>query len=477
MSEQTIKTDLCIIGAGSGGLSVAAGASQMGADTVLIERHKMGGDCLNTGCVPSKALLASAHAVYAATQSEKLGVSFEPAKMDMQAVHDHIHGVIQGIEPHDSQERFEKLGVHVIREEAHFVSPDEVVAGDHRIHARRFIIATGSRPRIPPIPGIDTVPFFTNESIFENTTLPEHLIVIGGGPIGLEMAQAYHRLGARVTVLEHSEILPKEDPDLVQVVLKQFTEKEGLDVKVGLNPLKVSQTANGGLVVTVEDQGETVKIPGSHLLLATGRQPNLETLNLKQANIVYGPQGIAVDQRLRTSNRKVFAIGDVSSMYQFTHMAGYQAGIVIRNALFRLPAKVDYRAVPWVTYTDPELANVGLNERQAKTEGISYNVYQKNFAENDRSRAERTTQGFVKVLTSKKGVILGASIVGTHAGELLQPWILAIQQKMKIGKMATFIAPYPTRSEINKAVAGSYFTPSLFSKKTQRLVRFLSRFG
>ncbi len=455
---------------------MAAGASQMGASTLLFERAKMGGDCLNYGCVPSKALLAAGRAATAYRKAGAFGLNGSAPEIPFAAVHDHVHGVIAGIAPHDSVERFEGLGVQVITQAAQFIGPGEVEATDGtRVTARRFVIATGSAPATPPIPGLDTVSYFTNETIFNNTECPAHLIIIGGGPIGVEMAQAHRRLGAEVTVLEMFAILGKDDPELADIVKTRLTH-EGVTLHEGIAIKRVEAAAAGVIVIIGDDDKETA-ITGSHLLVAAGRRPNIGQLNLEAANVAYSAKGIEVDARLRTTNKRIFAIGDVAGGFQFTHMAGYHAGIVIRNALFRLPAKVDYRAVPWVTYTDPELANVGLSEAAARKEHDQIRVLRWPFAENDRARAEHATDGFVKVITDPRGLILGAGIVGAHAGELLQPWILAISQKMKIGAMAGIIAPYPTLGEANKRAAGSFYIPKLFSPRTRRIVRLLAKLG
>ncbi len=472
---QRIDTDICVIGAGSGGLSVAAGAVQMGAKTVLIERGKMGGDCLNYGCVPSKALIAASRAANAVRTGARFGVNGHEPEIDFGAVHDHVHGVIGAIAPHDSVERFEEMGVNVIQASASFADRRTVVAGDFEIRARRFVVSTGSRAAIPPIPGLDQVPFLTNETIFDNRIQPEHLIVIGGGPIGLEMAQAHRRLGSRVTVLEKFSIMPKDDPELVDLVRKSLIA-DGLDLREGADIARIEKSGNGIAVVLNEEAGET-RLEASDLLVAAGRRVNLEGLELEKAGIDYAPNGIKVDRRLRTSNKRVFAIGDVAGGYQFTHMAGYHAGIVIRNALFRLPAKTEVSAFPWVTYTDPELAQIGLNEAQARAENQDIRVLHWHFAENDRAQAERETEGMVKVVVTPKGKILGVGIAGPHAGELIQTWVLAMSQGLKIGAVASMIAPYPTLGEVNKRAAGSFYTPKLFSDRTRKVVRFLSKFG
>jgi len=470
-----IEVDVCVIGAGSGGLSVAAGAAQMGAKVALVEKGAMGGDCLNTGCVPSKSMLAAAHAAQSAREAGQFGVRLPEPEVDWQAMHDHIHSVIAAIEPNDSQSRFESFGVNVIRAAGRFEDERTLVAGDQRIRARYFVLATGSSAFVPPINGLDQVDYFTNENIFDNAEPVKHLIVIGGGPIGMELAQAHRRLGAEVTVMEMARLLVKDDPELTRVVIQRLQD-EGLALIEGGRNLKLEKTADGHIAARCESDLGRQCVIGSHVLIATGRRANVNGLNLEAAGVQYSPGGVGVDARLRTSNKRIFAVGDVAGPYQFTHMAAYQAGIVIRNMLFRLPAKVDYTAVPWVTYTDPELAHVGMSEADAIEAGREHRVLRWQFEENDRAQAEKRTEGMIKVITTPKGLILGASIVGIHAGELIQPWILAISQKLKIGAMASMIAPYPTLSEANKRIAGSFYTDKLFSATTKRVVRFLLRF-
>jgi pyruvate/2-oxoglutarate dehydrogenase complex dihydrolipoamide dehydrogenase (E3) component len=479
---RTLSVDLCVIGAGSGGLSVAAGAVQLGASTVLIERHKMGGDCLNSGCVPSKSLLAAAKAARHWRSDRAFGVFYEPPRVDFPAVGAHVHGVIDAIAPNDSVERFEGLGVKVIKGAARFTGAKEVEVaspegggGPVQIRARRIVVATGSSPAVPPIPGLADVPYLTNETIFDNRDLPIHLIVIGGGPIGLEMAQAHRALGSEVTVLDIAPILPKDDPELVEILRARLAQ-DGVVLREKVKIERIERGDAGGVAVVFEG-GE--RLAGSHLLVATGRKATVGGLDLEKAGIAYSPKGIQVDQRLRTTNKDVFAIGDVSGGPQFTHVAGYHAGIVIRNALFRLPAKVDYRALPWVTYTEPELAQVGLTEDAARQQhgADALSILRWPFHENDRAQTERETHGLVKVVATKKGKVLGASIIGAHAGELIQTWGLMIQQNIPLKALAGMIAAYPTLSEANKRAAGSFFTPQLFSGKTRALVRFLKFFG
>ena len=472
---RTLEFDLCVIGAGSGGLTVAAGGSQLGARTVLIEAGEMGGDCLNTGCVPSKALLAAGHAAQSVRDAKRFGVSAGAPKIDFQAVHDHVHGVIADIAPNDSVSRFEGLGVTVIRDRGRFIGPREIEAGDTRIRAKRIVVATGSRAGVPPIPGLDKTPYLTNESIFERTDAPEHLIVIGGGPIGAEMAQAHRRLGAKVTMLEMFSILAKDDAELVDI-LRARLKGEGIDIREGVKIDKVAKKEKG-VAVTITERGKRVVIEGSHILVAAGRRPNIEDLDLETAGVEYTRAGITVDRRLRSSNRRVFAIGDVAGGPQFTHIAGYHAGIAIRNILFRLPAKVDYRAMPWVTFTDPELAHVGMSEAEAREAHGDIRVLRWPFAENDRAQAERDTDGLLKAVTAKNGRVLGASILGASAGELILPWVMAVSQGMKASKLAGLIAPYPTRSEVTKRAGGSLYTAKLFSDRTKKIVRFLLKFA
>lgn len=468
---EQIKTDLLVIGAGSGGLSVAAGAVQMGANVVLLEGHKMGGDCLNYGCVPSKALIASAKTAYAKGHGAELGVANATALVDYGAAMAHVSDVIAQIEPVDSQDRFEGLGVRVIREFGQFVSPTEVEAGAHRITARRIVIATGSSPLVPPIPGLDQVPFLTNETLFDQREKPDHLLIIGGGPIGMEMAQAHIRLGSKVTVIEGAQALGKDDPELSAIVLDQL-RAEGVEI---VEQTMVKSVSGQAGAITVTAQGDR-RYTGTHLLLAVGRKANMDRLNLNAAGIETQDNGIKVDDSLRTTNRTVYAIGDVAGGMQFTHVAGYHAGIIIRSALFGLPSKAKTAHIPWATYTDPELAQVGLTEAQARDKfGDRMEVARFEYLHNDRAIAERKTPGFIKVMVVK-GRPVGASIVGHQAGELIATWSLAIANNLKMSQISAMVAPYPTIGELNKRVAGAYFSPRLFDNQTvKRVVRAVQR--
>lgn len=466
--------DLCVIGGGSGGLSVAAGAVQMGASVVLIEKGKMGGDCLNTGCVPSKAFIAAAQHARSIDRAGQFGIHTSGKSVRFDEVHRHVHAVIGAIAPHDSVERFEGLGVRVVQARATFIDHETVEAGGQRIKARRFVVATGSRAAVPPVPGLEGSGYLTNESIFDLQELPDHLVVIGGGPIGIEMAQSFRSLGARVTVIEKFGILARDEPEAVTVVRNALVA-QGVNLVEGMGVRKISRS-DAGATVELDDmspQGQTIQ--GSHILVAAGRKPNIENLGLEAAGIDVTAKGITVDGRLRTRNSKIFAIGDVAGGPQFTHIAGYHAGIVIRNALFGLPAKVDYAALPWVTYTNPELAHVGLTEADARKKSAGIKIVTWPFALNDRAQAEQSSEGLIKVILDRRGRILGATIVGEHAGELIGMWGLAISSKLKIGAIASAVLPYPTLSEVSKRAAGSYFTPKLFGPLTRNVVRIVQR--
>lgn len=466
-----IKTDICIIGGGSGGLSIAAGAVQMGAKVVLLEGHKMGGDCLNFGCVPSKALIASAKQAHAMSHGAKLGVAEVPATVDYAGAKDHVHDVIATIAPVDSVERFEGLGVHVIQEYGRFISKTEVQAGDTIIEARRFVVSTGSGPFVPPIPGLDTVTYYTNENIFDLRDKPDHLIVIGGGPIGMEMAQAHRRLGCEVTVIEGSKAFGKDDPEMAAIVLENL-RAEGINIVEGAQAEKISGADKSVTVHTSEGD-----FSGSHLLMAVGRKVNIDKLDLDAGGIAHDRTGLKVGPDLRsTTNKKVYAAGDVAGGYQFTHVAGYHAGVLIRSMLFGLPSKQRTDHIPWATYTDPELAQVGLTEAQAKKKfGPQLEVVRFEFHHNDRLIAERKTKGLIKVMVVK-GRPVGASIAGHLAGELIGMWAMAIANKMKMSAIANTVLPYPTISEVNKRAAGAYFSPRLFESPTvKRVVGLVQR--
>lgn len=472
---EILTPDLCVIGAGSGGLSVAAAAAAMGVPVVLIEKGKMGGDCLNYGCVPSKALLAAAKCA-AAFSRTGFGIAARRPDIDFEDVHAHVHRVIAAIAPTDSKERFAALGVRVIQGAARFRDARTVVVGNAlEVKARRFIIATGSAPAVPPIPGLADLRYLTNETVFELTQCPDHLMVIGAGPIGLELSQAFRRLGAKVTVLEALQPLAKDDPECAAVVLDRLA-REGVVIRSGVKVVRV-EPAKENLRVLIEREGQAETIEGSHLLVATGRKPTIDGLDLEKAGIKFTREGVLVNKRLRTTNRKVYAIGDVAGGLQLTHAANYHAGLVIRNALFRLPVKVDNSIIPWVTYTDPELAHIGLTEAEARKTHRQIRILRWPFHENDRAQAERETHGHIKVVTRGNGKILGATIVGVNAGELIAPWSLAISQGLNIRAFTGMVLPYPTLSEVGKRAAITFLTPRLSSPWLPRVLSWVRRFG
>jgi pyruvate/2-oxoglutarate dehydrogenase complex dihydrolipoamide dehydrogenase (E3) component len=468
--------DLAVIGAGAAGLTVTAVAAQLGLRVALIERGRMGGDCLNSGCVPSKALLAAAHAVRSARHAGAFGVRLPPAEVDWAAVQAHVQGVIATIAPMDSAARFRAMGATVLAGEARFTAPDTlaVTGPDARtLTARRIVIAAGSRAAIPPVPGLDRVPYVTHESLFTLDPKPAHLLILGGGPIGLEMAQAHAALGCRVTLVEAERIAGREDPELA-AGLRIALAADGVDLIEGV---AVTRVEAGPVLILADGRS----IAGSHLLVAAGRRPNIESLGLEAGGIRAGAGGIATDAGLRSlSNRRVFAAGDIADPAglgprAFTHVGSYHAGIIIRRALFRLPAKLDYSALPRVTYTDPELAQVGLTEAEAPAAGHDIRILRWPLAENDRAQAERHTEGLAKLIVTPGGRILGCGILAPHAGEMIGTWTLAIGQGLKLAALAGMIVPYPTLAEAPKRAAGQFFVPKLFSAGARRLVRLLAR--
>ena len=449
-----LTPDLCVIGAGSGGLSVAAGAVQMGASVVLIERGAMGGDCLNTGCVPSKALLHAG-----------------AAGLDWTDAHDHVRATIARIAPHDSVERFEGLGVTVLQGVARFTAPDQVAVGDTNVQARRFVVATGSQPAVPEISGLAALPYLTNETIFDLPERPGHLLVLGGGPIGIEMAQAHRRLGCAVTVIEAAKALGREDADAAALVVAAL-DAEGVRILENTAVTRARPHPDGIALDT--SAGE---IAGTHLLVATGRRPSIATLGLDKAGVETGPGGIVTDAGLRTTNRRVYAIGDVTGGAQFTHVAGYQAGLVVRSALFGLPARARTDHIPRAIYTSPELAQVGLTEAEARARhGARLDVVTAEVATNDRAAASGRDSGFLKVMVVR-GRPVGVTLVGEDAGEQIAFWALALAARLKMSAIAGTVLPYPTVAELSKRAAGAYFSPRLFGNLwVKRVVRAVQRF-
>ncbi|SON54060.1 Mercuric reductase [Hartmannibacter diazotrophicus] len=472
-----LTPDICVIGAGSAGLTVVAAARAFGVDVVLIEKGEMGGDCLNTGCVPSKALIAAAGHAHAVTAGANFGVHASVTKIDPAGVRGHVHGVIDAIAPHDSQARFEGLGATVIRAPARFTGPDTVEAGDHTIRARRFVIATGSRAFVPPVPGLDSVPYLTNETIFDLAEVPRHLAIIGGGPIGLELGQAYRRLGAEVSVIEAAKPLAKDDPELVALVLKRLAD-EGIAILEQTRVVAVRKTEDG-VAVDIENEAGLRTIGASHLLVAAGRTANIDDLGLDAAGIGHDRRGIRTDRSLRTNNPKVYAIGDVvAGSFQFTHWAGYHAGLVVRAILFRLPVRENRDIVPWCTYTDPQIGAVGLSEGQARRRhGGRVKVLTAAFAGNDRAQTERETEGHLKLIVGPRGRILGAAVAGPQAGEIIGLLSLAVCRKMTVKDFAGTVFAYPTLCEIVKRAALTYYGDATANPWLRRVLAVLRRFG
>lgn len=491
-----LEFQLCVIGAGSAGLSVAAGAAQLGLKTILVEQHirteildggVLGGDCLHTGCVPSKALLTAAKSAHA-NQHPKPGlIQTQPIKIDFAAVQAQVQQAIATIAPHDSVKRFENLGVKVIAGHAEFLNGNQIQIKHKgkikaKVKARYFVLAIGSKAAIPPIPGLDKEKILTHETIFNLTVLPKHLIILGGGPIGVEMAQAHQRLGAKVSLIQKPELLANADHKAVALV-RQSLLADGIDIYEHANVTEVSHDKNDIRVkLTTHSHGKTKEhnISGSHLLIAAGRKTEWHGLHAEKAGVKFQHNGkVKLNAKLQTDNRRIYVAGDAAGGPQFTHAAGYHAGIIIRNICFKMRAKVNYNALPAVTYTSPELAQVGLTEQMAKAQfgAHAIAVSQWDFAQNDRAIAEHDTVGFAKIIIGKKGKsrnkILGATIVGTGAGDLIASIGLAIDNQLKLTQLAGLFAAYPTRSEIVKRAAGAYFTPLLFSAKTRWLVKLL----
>lgn len=475
MTEQ-LSVDVCVIGAGSGGLTVAAFCAMVGAPVVLIEKGEMGGDCLNVGCVPSKALVAAAGRAEDLRTAAAFGVGDGRTAIDVARVRDHIRETIAAIAPTDSAARFGALGVRVIRAAARFTGPKTVEAGGMTIIARRFVVATGSRPAVPPIEGLDGVAFLTNETVFDLRECPRHLAVIGGGPVGLEIAQAWRRLGAEVTIFEQDRILAGEDPEMADVVRRALLA-DGITLHEASRVVRVGMDGADIRVHAVQG-GEEGAIGVSHLLVAVGRKANVEELGLEAAGIATGPRGIEVDGGLRTTNSRVYAIGDVAGGAAFTHVAGWHGSMVAQNILFRRPVRTDRTAIPRVTLTDPELAHIGLTEAEALKQNVrGLRILRWPFAENDRATATRRRVGHVKLVVGHKGAILGCSIAGHGAGELIAPYAVALAKGMTVGELSGIVLPYPTLSEAGKRAAGTYFLASLANPWVGRIVRFLRRFG
>jgi pyruvate/2-oxoglutarate dehydrogenase complex dihydrolipoamide dehydrogenase (E3) component len=469
--------DLGIIGGGAAGLTAAAGGAQFGAKTILIEKSdKLGGDCLHYGCVPSKTLIRTAAVWAQAKRPKEFGLpEIELPPVDLGEVMDRVASVIDTIQHHDSPERFCGLGAEVRFGNPVFADDHAIDLDGSRISAKSWIIATGSSPTLPPVDGLSDVSYWTNETVFSQRTLPETLIVLGGGPIGLEMSQAFCRLGSKVIVVEFmDQILGPEDADMAEILKKRIID-EGVTIHTDTRAIK-AEAKNGGIELTVgpaKGNGTTQVIQADAILVAAGRKPNIEDLGLDAAGVSVTPRAIPTNARMKTNIPHIYACGDVNGQMPFTHVAGYEGGIALTNAVLHLPRKADYSKVGWCTYTDPEVASIGLNEKHAKKEGIDYHVFEELFADNDRALAEGEPAGKIKMLVSPKGKLLGCQIIGAHAGELIHEWIIAHSAGVKISTIAGAVHVYPTISEISKRVAGDLFASKIFSEKTKTMLRLL----
>lgn len=462
--------DMGIIGGGAAGLTVASGSAQLGAKTILIEKeNRLGGDCLHFGCIPSKTLIRTAHVYHLMKNTKEYGLpEIKIPSVDFQKISQKIQSVINLIQKHDSVERFCSLGAKIVFGNPYFIDPYTVVLKSNTYTAKKWVIATGSSPSIPPVPGLRETPHITNKEIFFLDNLPKALIIFGGGPIGIEMAQAFCRLGSNVCVIDKSDqILIKEDKDMAEAVM-EVLKAEGVVFHLGVVILEVKKSGEKTEVLLADSQGKTSRVEGDTLMVAMGRVPNTDGLGLEEIGVQIEDCAIKVDSRMRSSLRHIFAAGDVTGTYQFTHAAGYEAGVVLSNAVFRLPIAADYTNFPWCTYTNPELAHIGMNEKTAQTAGIKHTVWTESFRNNDRTLAEGEQNGIIKMLLNDKEKPVGIQIFGPHAGELVNEWVAVMNGKVKMSTLASAVHPYPTIGEINKRIAGNYFSTKIFSHTVKK---------
>lgn len=471
--------DIGIIGGGAAGLTVASGAAQLGARTLLIEKEQqLGGDCLHYGCVPSKTLIKSAHVYHLMKNGAQFGLPvLSPPPVDFREVANRIRSVIAVIQKHDSVERFNKLGAEIAFGTPEFSDEHTIILAGKSISARNWVIATGSSPAIPPIAGLDQTPYLTNRDIFYLDKLPGSMIILGAGPIATEMAQAFCRLGTKVTIIQRSaQILSKEDRDMASTISKVL-EKEGITVQLNASVTRVNNLPHAREVIIKNGAGESKTIRADAILLALGRVPNVAGLGLEKIDIPFNHKGIEVNNYLKTSHKHIYAAGDVTGGYQLTHVAGYEGGVVLSNAIFHLPRKANYTNVPWCTYTQPELASIGMNEKIAQQAGIKYSVWSEEFSDNDRALAEGESAGRIKLLLDHKEKPLGVQILGPQAGNILAEWVAIMNGNIGLAKIASAIHPYPTLAEINKKVVGGVFSKKIFSSKVRRVLKFFFGYG
>ena len=470
--------DIGIIGGGAAGLTVASGASQFGAKSLLIEKEKsLGGDCLHYGCVPSKTLIKTAHVYHTMKNAKKYGLPGTEVKpVEFKDVAKRIQSVIGTIQKHDSEERFCKLGVKVEFGDVQFQDDYSARVNGKGYSAKKWVIATGSSPAIPPIEGIGGVSYITNKEMYSLKSLPSSMVIIGAGPIAVEMAQAFCRLGTKVTVIQRSgQILSKEDKDMADGVMN-ILESEGVRFYLNSKIVSAKDIGSEKVVVTKTKEGKTVSLKAEQILIALGRKPNLDGLGLEGISLVFDNKGVKVDSRLRTNHKHIYAAGDITGAYQFTHAAGYEGGVVLSNAILHLPKKAVYTYLPWCTYTDPELASIGMNEKRAESAGIRYSVWTEEFRSNDRSLAEGEETGKIKMILNDKEKPVGVQILGPHAGELVSEWVAVMNGGVKLSSIASAVHPYPTLGEINKRVVGNFFAGKIFSDKVKKTLKFFFHF-
>lgn len=464
--------DIGILGGGAAGLTVAAGAAQIGAKALLVEKEgKLGGDCLYYGCVPSKTLIKTAHVYHFMKNAKEFGLpEITPPPVDYREIRKRIQSVISIIQKHDSQERFCKLGAQVEFGNATFIDEHTIRLNDKKYNAKTWVIATGSSPAIPPIEGLDKTHYITNKEVFSLDNLPQSMIILGGGPIGIEFAQAFTRLGTKVSVVERlSQILSADDKDLTDIVM-DILKAEGVDFYLDSSVISTRDLGDEKEVVFTKGN-ETKSLRAEVLLVATGRKANIEGMGLKDVGIKFSTRGLQLDAKLRTTQKHIYGAGDVTGTYQFTHAAGYEGGVVLSNAIFHFPKRVNYTLFPWVTYADPELASMGMNEATAQAKGIKYSVWTEEFKDNDRSLAEGEKRGKIKMLLDKKEQPVGVQILGPQAGDLLNEWVTVMNGKVKLTTLASAVHPYPTLGEINKRVAGSFIGTKVFSGKVKKVLK------
>jgi pyruvate/2-oxoglutarate dehydrogenase complex dihydrolipoamide dehydrogenase (E3) component len=466
--------DIGIIGGGAAGLTVASGSAQLGAKTLLVEKEKLlGGDCLHYGCVPSKTLIRTAQVYHLMKNSRTFGLpAIETPPVDFQAVKKRIQSVIETIQKHDSEERFCSLGARVKFGAPCFVDEHSVRLNEDTVSARNWVIATGSSPSIPATEGLDGTPHITNKDIFDLDQLPGSMVILGAGPIAIEMAQAFSRLGTKVAVVQRSDqILTKEDKDMADEIMKVLIA-EGVSFHLNASVLRVRDLGSEKEIVLKHKEGEPVSLKAEKILVALGRDPNVKALGLEGIGVEFDRKGIKVDDRMRTTQKHIYAAGDITGTYQFTHAAGYEGGIVVSNAIFHLPRRTNYAFLPWCTYTDPELSSVGMNEKRAREAGIEYSVWTEPFKSNDRSLAEGEQVGKIKLLLDKNEKPLGVQILGPQAGELLSEWVAVLNGRVGLSTLGAAVHPYPTLGEINKRVAGAFLSQKIFSERVRKGLKF-----